>query len=189
MKPPRAAALALVLVVTAAAFALRLWRLEFQSLWWDEGVSIYLAGAGVPALTFAKDFAVDLHPPGYHLLLALWRALFGPTVFSMRLLSVMAGTLTIPLVARLGLLFARADARVRVGLLAATLAAVSPIAVFYSQESRMYPFLPFLGALSLYLTLRVIRRPTGGNWLLWTVANLLSWYTYYYFGFWTLALT
>lgn len=177
-----------ILLFTAIAFAMRLWRLEFQSLWWDEGVSIYLAGAGIPALTFAKDFAVDLHPPGYHLLLGFWRSLVGPSVFTMRFLSVVAGVLTVPLVARLGASIARADARGRVGVLAALLATVSPIAVYYGQETRMYPFLPLLGALSLYVTFRVVRQPTRRSWLLWFAANLVSWYVYYYFVFWTLAL-
>ncbi|HVC35795.1 MAG TPA: hypothetical protein VNL16_19980, partial [Chloroflexota bacterium] len=93
---PGSAAL-VILALTLLGLALRLWHLQFQSLWWDEGVSIYLSGAGVRALTVAKDFSVDLHPPGYHLALAGWRVLLGPSVFSDRLFSVFAGTLTIPL--------------------------------------------------------------------------------------------
>jgi|GEM_PF-2366945 len=189
-RKPIGAALSLVLaLITLVAFVMRVWRIDFQSLWWDEGVSIYLAGTGVPALTYAKDFTIDLHPPLYHLTLALWRLLFGPTVFSMRMLSAFAGVLTIPLVARVATSIARDDARKRVGILAALVASVSPIAVYYSQESRMYPFLPLLGALSLFATIRVIRRGRGSDWVFWGAANLISWYLYYYFAFWSLALS
>src|SRR5579885_2961351 len=129
-----------VLLVTASGLALRLWHLTFLSLWWDEGVSIYLAGAGISAMTVAKDFTVDLHPPAYHLALAGWRALLGPSVFSDRLLSTFAGVLTIPLCYQ----FVRRLADRASGIIAAVLAAASPIAVYYSQETRMYAFLPFL---------------------------------------------
>ncbi|MGH2458783.1 MAG: hypothetical protein ACRDIY_07945, partial [Chloroflexota bacterium] len=145
-----------VLVVTLVALALRLWHLQFQSLWWDEGVSIYLSGLGISALTVAKDFSVDLHPPGYHLALAGWRVFFGPSVFSDRLLSVFCGTLTIPLMFQ----FVRASVELphplpplrpvatkatspgAAALVAALLVAISPIDVYYSQETRMYALLP-----------------------------------------------
>ena len=87
------AAVALVLI----AFAARLWRLQFQSMWWDEGVSVYLTTVGLNSLTLSKDFSVDLHPPGYYLLLSVWRLAFGPSVFSMRLFSVFGGVITVPI--------------------------------------------------------------------------------------------
>src|SRR5579884_469296 len=143
------------LIVTVVALALRLWHLSFQSLWWDEGVSIYLSGAGVRALTIGKDFAVDLHPPGYHLALAAWRVLLGPSVFSDRLFSALCGTLTIPLsyalvrtiTYRLGAPPERYGKHTtspspspmergpggEAAFLAAVLAAISPIDVYYSQ--------------------------------------------------------
>jgi hypothetical protein len=180
------------LALCAVAFALRIWHLAFQSLWWDEGVSIYLAGQGVRALTVDKDFTVDIHPPLYHLVLAGWTALAGPSVFSCRLLSVFGGVVTIPLTVRgagslLGGLPRRglgksASAFVVAPLVAGILATGSPIDVFYSQESRMYPFLPALGAASLLATLGLLREPSWRHWLTWIAINLVAVYTFYYLG-------
>ncbi len=189
----RSASALIVLAIVAGGLAIRLWHLQFQSLWWDEGVSIYLSGAGLGALTTAKDFSVDLHPPGYHVLLALWRLAFGPSVFSMRLMSVFSGILAVPLVytfARAALAKASHELAAKITLvatLAALLAAVSPIDVYYSQESRMYPLLPVLGLLSLLATLRVTRVGRRQDWALWVAANVVGLYVYYYLGLLTLA--
>jgi hypothetical protein len=182
-----------VLAIVAGGLALRLWHLQFQSLWWDEGVSIYLSGAGLRALTVAKDFSVDLHPPGYHVLLAAWRLVFGPSVFSMRLLSVFSGILAVPLVytvSRAALAKSRLGFGLRINLIAALsalLAAVSPIDVYYSQESRMYPLLPVIGLLSLLATLRVARAGRTRDWAMWIAANVVGLYVYYYLGLLTVA--
>jgi hypothetical protein len=180
-------------VLCAIAFALRLWHLEFQSLWWDEGVTIYLAGQGVRALTVDKDFAVDLHPPLYHLALAGWTALAGSSVLCCRLLSVFGGVITVPLTMRsaatlLDAVPSRIDAVKSGGLTfvatlaAGVLATVSPVDVFYSQESRMYSFLPVLGALSLLATVRLLRENRWRHWLGWVAINLVAVYFFYYLG-------
>lgn len=190
----------LVGAITLLALALRLWHLTFQSLWWDEGVSIYLSGAGIRALTIGKDFAVDLHPPGYYLALAGWRVLLGPSVFADRLLSALAGAVTIPLVFDLSRRCQRPGASIVAPVLAALCAAVSPIDLYYSQETRMYALLPVLGLLSLIATARLVSsdgrgegvvsspgKQRQGDWALWVVASLAGLYTYYYLGLLTAA--
>ena len=172
-----------VLVITFAALALRLWHLEFLSLWWDEGVSIYLAKAGIPAMTVAKDFTVDLHPPAYHLALGGWLSLLGASVFSDRLFSTFAGVLTIPLCYQL----VRRVCDRLAGIIAAVLAAASPIAIYYSQETRMYAFLPLLALLSLYVSTRVLQKPETRWWIFWVLANTLGLYAYYYLGMLSMA--
>ena len=72
------------------AFALRLLRLDFQPLWWDEGYSVYFASQDLVTLTLKT--AADIHPPLYYYLLHLWIALFGPSDVAVRLLSVFIGT-------------------------------------------------------------------------------------------------
>ncbi len=181
-----------IAILCIVALAVRLWHLEFQSLWWDEGVSIFLAGQGVAALTIGKDFAVDLHPPGYHLLLAGWTALVGPSVLASRVLSVFAGVVTVPLAAQFtrGLLrFSRIDSTVasRAALAAGLFATISPIDVFYSQESRMYPFLPLVGAASLIATLSVARSGRWTSWLVWLGINVVGLYVFYYLAFLSVA--
>lgn len=153
-------------------------------MWWDEGVSVYLTTVGVSGLTVAKDFAVDLHPPGYYLALSIWRLLFGPSVFVDRLLSAFVGTLSVPIVFVLTRRLARGIGRSTwlPAVVAALLAAISPMDVFYSQEIRMYPFLPVLGGLSLLATLNVLERGKRRDWVIWTLLAVASLYLYYYLG-------
>lgn len=49
------------------AFALRIYRIETQSLWWDEGISLDLATSCISSIL--SDRASDVHPPLYFLLL------------------------------------------------------------------------------------------------------------------------
>ncbi|MBX6772828.1 MAG: glycosyltransferase family 39 protein [Chloroflexi bacterium] len=177
-RPPRQWDQIAIGLVILGALALRLWHLTFQSLWWDEGVSIYLAGLDLRALTIAKDFTVDLHPPGYYLILSAWRSLLGPSVFAVRLLSVFAGTVTVALV----YVVARRLFSAGPALGAALLAALSPIDIYYSQEVRMYALLPVVGLLSLLATIAVIERPGRWAWPAWVAANAVGLYLYYYLG-------
>src|SRR5262249_11185529 len=147
-----------------------------------------------------KDFGVDLHPPVYHLLLGGWTTALGASVFASRLLSAFAGVLTVPLVA----VYTRAIAMRRqdraeksgqrslltasaAGLVAGALATLSPIDVFYSQESRMYPLLPVIGAVSLIATLRLLQTSNRRNWSIWVASNVVGLYVFYYLGLLTAA--
>ncbi|MBI2942174.1 MAG: glycosyltransferase family 39 protein [Chloroflexi bacterium] len=163
--------------ILALAFALRVYRLDAERLWWDEGISIYLATRGVAELTLAKDFAIDLHPPVYHLALAGWRAVAGSTVFAVRLFSVIAGVATVAVIYRLG----RQLGGPGVGAVASLLLALAPIHVYYSQEARMYSLVPLLG--TLYVSLLVGRgdTATGGHrdtarsaWPRWTAVGIVG---------------
>ena len=63
------------LILLAIGFALRLYRLGVDSLWYDETVSVYLAGS--PVAELIRHTAGDIHPPGYYLLLRGWLILMG----------------------------------------------------------------------------------------------------------------
>ena len=56
-----------LLIVVLSALILRLARLGFQPLWWDEGWSLYFATSDVRSML--ELTAVDIHPPLYYLLL------------------------------------------------------------------------------------------------------------------------
>src|SRR5512135_3670105 len=64
-----------LLAILLAGTALRLFRLGAGSLWYDETVSVYLAGSPVPELL--RHTAGDIHPPGYYLLLRGWLLVAG----------------------------------------------------------------------------------------------------------------
>jgi 4-amino-4-deoxy-L-arabinose transferase-like glycosyltransferase len=130
------------------ALGLRLARLGFQPLWWDEGWSLYFATTDMA--TMLERTAVDIHPPLYYLLLHAWMQVLGKGVLSIRLLSVAIGTATVPLVFAVGRrLLGRSG-----GLLAAFLLAISPFHIYYSQEVRMYGLVTLLGLSAFYFALR-----------------------------------
>lgn len=139
------------LIVLLLAFAVRFHDLEVQSLWNDEGNSLRLAERSVPDLVDAAGR--DIHPPGYYLALKGWLALAGTSEFGLRTLSALQGVLTVALTVALGrTLFGGAA-----GTLAGLFVALSPFAVYYSQETRMYAQLALLSAASMALFARWLK--------------------------------
>ncbi len=131
---------ALDLTLLGLAFGLRVYRLGAASLWYDEAFSVDLARHQIWQ-------PVDAHPPLFYLTLRLWMALAGPSEFTARFLSVMAGMLTVAL-------FAATAMRIGRSLMARTVAlgvaATLPFWVWESREARMYAALGFWAALALY---------------------------------------
>ncbi len=171
--------------LTLVGFGLRVQQLGFQPLWGDEGWSFYFAAQTLPTLLFLT--AVDIHPPLYYILLKLWLALAGYGPESARFFSVMMGTMLIPATA---LLARRLLAR-RAVVVAAAIVTVAPMAVYYSQEVRMYGLVTLLGALAVCFFIRNARqKPANGQWLL-VIKNYLPYilsmtaalYTMYYAAF------
>ncbi|MFO7697338.1 MAG: glycosyltransferase family 39 protein, partial [Anaerolineae bacterium] len=121
-----------LIALIALALGLRLYRLDSQSLWNDEGTSVALAQRDLA--TILRNAADDIHPPFYYVTLHAWVERFGITEFAVRGLSVLTGVLVVAGTYFLGwrLLSSRS------ALLAALFAALSPFQVYYSQETRMY---------------------------------------------------
>ena len=181
-RQPRLAGYRLVLLaLILLAFALRIYRLDGQSLWYDEGVTAQVAAQGLSELT--RWTADDIQPPLYYVLVAAWMRLAGRSEWALRFPSALFGALTVPLLYVLGRrLFHR-----RAALLAALLATLSPLYVYYSQEARMYTLLTFLGALAAYLLLRLLgERGTArrrGLWAAFALTAIAALYTHYFAAF------
>jgi 4-amino-4-deoxy-L-arabinose transferase-like glycosyltransferase len=105
------------------AAATRFYRLDYQSLWSDEGNSVVLARAGFGEI--AARTAFDIHPPFYYWLLKIWVSLLGESEFAVRSLSAVLGLLLVVVIYALGSRLFNA----RVGLAAAFVAALSPFQV------------------------------------------------------------
>ncbi|MDP8921732.1 MAG: glycosyltransferase family 39 protein [Chloroflexota bacterium] len=141
-----AVALGFVLLL---ALGLRLYRLDGQSLWYDEGVSAFMTTRDWAEI--ARAAAADIHPPLYYWLLAAWAGPFGRGELALRGFSVVCGVLAVWVTWRLG----RRLYDVAVGLVAAAVLALSPLAVQYGQEVRMYALASLLvaGATWAYVAL------------------------------------
>lgn len=145
-----------MLLVTSAivllAFALRVHRLGDKNIWWDEGASAWLAPQDLASITVYE--ARDQHPPLFYWALHLWNGPTGSTTFALRFLSVIAGTLCIPVAYLLG----RSLAERRVGLLAALFVAMARFHIWWSQEIKMYAMVSFLSMASTYLVVLILRQ-------------------------------
>lgn len=144
-----------VIVATILGAVLRLFRLGSQSLWMDEVSSLRNARAfgqgGLDALARADQVA-----PLHSVTLWLSTVISGDTEVALRMPSVIAGVVLIPVMYLLGcrLLQSRWT-----GAIAALLVAISPYAIWYSQEARMYALLLLCTALAAYLAWPVTERP------------------------------
>ena len=144
-----------VAAVLLGAIGLRIFLLDGQSLWYDEGVSAYMTPRSFAEIVATTS--VDIHPPLYYWLLALWVVPFGQGEIALRSFSVLLGTLTVWTTWRLG----RTLAGSSVGLAAAALLAISPLAVQYSQEVRMYALAGLLSVASCWAGLALLRTLLG----------------------------
>ncbi|MFN8522102.1 MAG: glycosyltransferase family 39 protein [Chloroflexota bacterium] len=130
------------LVAGGALFAAfpRLWMLDAQSLWYDEGVSARMVTRSFAEIAAATS--VDIHPPLYYWLLATWSAAFGDSEWTLRVFSAALGSLAAGVT---GVLAARIRGAAA-GVLAVLVLTVSPLAVQYGQEVRMYALASLLAA-------------------------------------------
>jgi len=191
----------LLLAIVLLAFSLRLYRLDAQEMWGDESVSVGSRRLSEGQVLLGKT---DVHPPLYFFTLREAMLLLGTSLFSIRFVSAFWGTLVVPLVYRVG---KRAIGE-QVGRLAALLAAVSALQVFYSQEARMYTMATAWAAASLWCAIELLRpssptllparenkvRPAspallstreerGGWWIAFVLTALIGMYTHYFVAF------
>ncbi len=175
------------LLILWLAFGLRLYQLDFQSIWWDEGHSLFVASQPISQIPTLP--AMDVHPPAYFVLLHGWMTLTGQSEFTLRYLSVLFSLLTVALLWR----FAASLSRLPVTpsllapLLAALLATLSPMYVSYAQEVRSYAMITFLALVSTFTLWRILfsdRRPPTADRraavLTYIILTALCLYTHYF---------
>ncbi len=171
---------ALLLIVGLGAI-LRFATLDVQGFWLDEEATLNVieghgSGEGLVDVLRSVQFS-ESNPPLYYVLLAGWDKLFGAGETGIRSLSALAGTAAIPLV----YLAANALGTRRAALIAAAIAATSPMLIWYSQEARNYELLVFLGALSFLCFVRALHEENGHRWLFsWGLASALALTTHYF---------
>jgi len=147
-----------------------------QSLMADE-LFAWFETAGRPLSGVLEQVrgGLELSPPLYFLV-ARGTQLVGDPSVTIRLPSLISGTLLIPAVYGL----CREFAGRRAGLTAAALTATSSIGVFYSNEARPYAMLALASALSTLVLLRALRSDRGGYWLAYALATIAIGYLHYF---------
>ncbi len=127
--------------ILAVAVGLRVAGMGSHSLWFDEVVTMRLARQPDPVALGRLIEQIDAtRAPLHPLVLQGWLRIFGPSDLAGRALSALLGSLAVALVYWVGReAFDRATA-----LWGTWLLAISPLAVAYSQEVRMYAWLAVL---------------------------------------------
>lgn len=146
---------AIVVSAVAAGVVLRFWTTS--QLWLDEALSVNIAR--LPLARIPHALRQDGSPPLYYFLLHFWIRLFGTGDVAVRALSGVVSVVTLPLAYVAG-------RRVRgnvAGWAAVALLAMSPFAIRYGTETRMYALLILLGLLGFLALDRVLRAPSVAN--------------------------
>ncbi len=151
--PTLAQAFLFALAIAALAAAVGLLGIRSEPLWLDEIFSFNFAGGTL--LDTLHAAAGDTHPPLYFLLLNLWRRLVGDSPLALRLPSVLA---MVACAFALTLTAAKVSRRWSTRIAVALFAVLSPIGLFYAQETRMYALAAALSAWALLALLTLLER-------------------------------
>jgi mannosyltransferase len=170
-KPGTAAIPVTLFAITAIGLALRCYRLGQNSFWTDEIASLQTASERFWAIPKAALRQDAFEPPLYFWLLHLIAAAFGDGETALRLLSVIAGALTIPLI---WLLVWELSRQRQVALLAAAFLALNPLHLWYSQEARPYALMIFFGTAAFLGLSRALREPSLWRWTTFVVGSSLA---------------
>jgi mannosyltransferase len=167
------------MILIVAAF-LRIYHLDFESLWIDEVTSASFANEEDSWGIIIRS-QTDPNFPTYYLILHYWAMLFGASEFSLRFPSALAGVLAVLAMYKVGrLLFGYGT-----GLVAALILAFSPFHIFYSQETRVYELMALFGLLSFYFFLKVLRERTLTSQVGYVLCTSVLMYSHVY-GLFTL---
>ena len=162
-----------VLGLVVVASMLRFIGLD-DPLWLDEAASILFAWQGYGGVVDA--LAVDSTPPLFYWMLTGWIGVFGDSELALRALPATGGVLSV-----VATWFAARrlfpDQRWVPGV-AGLLIAVSPLAVYYGRECRMYAFCPLIGALAISTLYGALNQNTWRRWLAYTSVLAVGLYTH-----------
>ena len=163
---------AVLVAVVGVALALRLFDLGGESLWLDEGVAVRLAS--LPMHQTVAATAADVHPPLFRSLLHVVISLAGRSEGATRVLSALAGTLAVLLLGWIGMRLSGAF----VGLGAAALLALSPLAIHYAQDATSYALYMCLVLASYFYFLRWLERRRAVDGMGYVLATAALLYTH-----------
>ena len=161
--------------ILLVGICLRLYNLDEESLWFDEGVSVFRSAQSLPGL-MEDARNVGGNPPLYFIVLHYWMELFGQSEWAVRSLSVLFGMFSLLAAYRIGILLWDKPT----AILATLLAAISHYHVYYAQEARCYTMMAVLGILSMDYFLRLIQTPRTSCLIGYVLTGSALIYTHYY---------
>ena len=170
----------LLAAAVAVAAGLRFPFLGHQSLWIDETYTRDIVLTPHLSSVWSMVKASESTPPLYYWLSWLIsHALGSGSTAVLRLLSAIAGTLTVPA----AFLVFRRRLGTNIALAVAWLCAVSPVLVWYSLDARAYALFILTGLLNLWALFEALERPGTGRCALWAVTAIVCIWTHYFGAF------
>ncbi len=160
--------------IIGLAFLVRIWHINTESFWADEGWTMLLS-KGPTLSDVVQTMAGDQHPPLYFVLMHYWIDLAGNSEFTTRFLSLMWSVVGVALLYRLG-----ADCfSPGAGAIGALMLALADNDTYLAQDARHYTEMAALATCSTLFYLRYLRRPTRTNGILWLLSSVALIYTHY----------
>ncbi len=162
----------ILIILIIIGFFFRIYFLNYQSFWMDESYTINAAlGILKHGYPLMDSGIVYFRALLNTYLVAFFIKLFGLTEFSTRLVSVIFGTLMIPLI----YFFGKEFGNKKIGLICAFLVTFSVWEIAWSRQARMYMQLQFFYFLSLLFFYRFIKNKKNlFLLLLFTFLTILS---------------
>jgi mannosyltransferase len=160
----------LPILLCLLAFGLRVFRLDFQPIWFDEDLAYQRATATLNISLASMDGS-----PLYYLFLRGWVELTGSSLYALRFFSALCGTLALPLIYQV----TRRLLGRKVALATLTVAVFAPFYIYYSQEARTYSLTLVLMLISMHAFLRWQDTQQRRALVICTLANLVCLYTHY----------
>jgi len=160
----------ILLFIILLSFLVRVVPSHLETFSADEGVTLYHAQKSVIHNIIWPFF--DDYVPFYHILLSLWLKIATLSIFSSRFLSVLFGTVSVFLL----YLIVEKLFNKKTATYSSLIFALSPFAIFYSQEVRVYSLYLLLGLLSIYFYLVYIKK--GKYKWSYIITTILAIYTH-----------
>jgi mannosyltransferase len=174
-----------LLAVLLLAFALRMANLGGQELRGDEAFGYFFVQNDYAVIVGDTIALREPHPVASYFMLKPWLALAGDSEFSLRFLGAWWGVLAAALLYRLA---RRLGFRPGPAALATFLLALSPYAIWHSQDARMYAMSLALTTATVYFAVEALQRQRWPWAAAYIAAAWLALHTHYYAAFVILAL-
>lgn len=142
-------------LVLLLSFILRVYRLEIESIVYDEAFTISVANENIFKLI--ERVAADDNPPLHYIMLHFWIKMFGYGEYSVRFISVISGVLSVYVLYRVGRLIFNEE----IGIISAFILSISLFNIRYSQEARFYSLLTLVVLISNYYFIKILNER---NW-------------------------
>lgn len=166
----------LLLATLLLAFALRLYRLDFQELRGDEAFGYFFSLRPLAELVPATLALQEPHPVASYYLQHGWLGWAGDSEFALRFPGVWFGTVAVALLSALG----RQLLRMPAAFVATLFLTLSPYAIWHSQDARMYSMSLALTIASTWLMVLWLQRQRYSLAFGYIVVSWLALHTHYF---------